>query len=401
MLQSSEPVRQYALITASYWAFTLTDGALRMLVVLHFHQLGYSPLDIALLFLFYELFGVVTNLLGGWLAARIGLTATLIGGLLLQIGALGMLLVDPAMLTIAWVMAAQALSGIAKDLNKLSAKSGVKLVVGEQDGRLYRWVAALTGSKNALKGAGFFLGGAMLGAFGFQGAVLAMAAMLAVVTLVAVFALDRHLGKTTFKPKFTDLLSKSRRINLLSGARLFLFGSRDVWFVVALPVYLQHELGWSNVAVGTLLAAWIIGYGFIQALAPRITRMRNNTDPHGGTAAGWGWALVVVPAAMAGALVAGAPAAAVLIVGLITYAAAFAVNSAVHSYLIVAFAERDGVTLDVGFYYMSNAAGRLLGTVASGWVYQSFGLEACLVAATVFTAASALIATALPRAAGP
>ncbi len=394
-------MRQYALITASYWAFTLTDGALRMLVVLHFHQLGYSPLDIALLFLFYELFGVVTNLLGGWLAARIGLTATLIGGLLLQIGALGMLLVDPAMLTVAWVMAAQALSGIAKDLNKMSAKSGVKLVVDDREGRLYRWVAALTGSKNALKGAGFFLGGAMLGAFGFQGAVLAMAAILAVVTLVAVFTLDRHLGKTTFKPKFTDLLSKSRRINLLSGARLFLFASRDVWFVVALPVYLQHALGWSNVSVGTLLAGWIIGYGMIQALAPGVTGMRNGRDPHGGTAAGWGWALVALPAAMAGALLAGIPAATVLIVGLIAYAAVFAVNSAVHSYLIVAFAERDGVTLDVGFYYMSNAAGRLLGTIASGWIYQSFGLETCLLVATLFTAISALIATALPRAAGP
>ena len=61
---------QYLVITGNYWAFTLTDGALRMLVVLHFHQLGYSPLQVAMLFLFYEVFGVVTNLVGGWLGGK-------------------------------------------------------------------------------------------------------------------------------------------------------------------------------------------------------------------------------------------------------------------------------------------------------------------------------------------
>src|SRR5690606_9320458 len=151
------------LITANYWAFTLTDGALRMLVVLHFHGLGYSPLDIALLFLFYEFFGVVTNLVGGWLGAQLGLNRTMNIGLGLQIVALAMLLVPPAWVAVPWVMAAQALSGIAKVLNKMSAKSSVKLLVAEEaQGTLYNWVAILTGSKNALKGVGFFLGGALL-----------------------------------------------------------------------------------------------------------------------------------------------------------------------------------------------------------------------------------------------
>ncbi len=217
-------MRQYLLITASYWAFTLTDGALRMLVVLHFHQLGYSPLDIAFLFLFYEFFGVLTNLFGGWLAARLGLATTLLAGLFLQVGALGMLLVDDVQLTVAWVMLAQALSGVAKDLNKMSAKSGVKLVAGDGEQRLYRWIAALTGSKNALKGVGFFLGGLLLTLLGFWGAIATMAAVLSVVALVALLLLDRDVGKASFKPKFTDLLSKSAKVNRLSAARFFLFG---------------------------------------------------------------------------------------------------------------------------------------------------------------------------------
>src|SRR6056297_2545554 len=165
-------IRQYLVITGNYWAFTLTDGALRMLVVLHFHQLGYSPLAIALLFIFYEFFGVVTNLVGGYLGARMGLNRTMNIGLFLQIVALAMLAVPAAMLTVAWVMAAQALSGIAKDLNKMSAKSAIKTLVSQGEAghqALYRWIAVLTGSKNALKGVGFFMGGLLLTLVGFQG----------------------------------------------------------------------------------------------------------------------------------------------------------------------------------------------------------------------------------------
>ena len=359
-------MRQYAIVTLSYWAFTLTDGALRMLVILHFHQLGYRPLEIATLFLFYELFGVVTNLFGGLLAARLGLSTTLIAGLLLQLVALSMLLADPSLLTVAYVMVAQALSGIAKDLSKLSAKSSVKLVVGKEEGRLYRWVSALTGSKNALKGIGFFMGGALLATVGFQVAIASMIAMLSLVAIVTTLSLDHHTGRSTFIPKFNDLWSKSTKINQLSAARLFLFGSRDVWFVVALPVFLQAELGWSNIAVGTLLASWVIGYGVIQALAPAITGIRSGRHPDGRTTLLWGFALAIIPPSIVFALGVDMAPEPTVVVGLLLFGVIFAVNSAVHSYLIVSFAANDGVSLDVGFYYMSNAAGRLLGTLLSG-----------------------------------
>jgi predicted MFS family arabinose efflux permease len=388
---------QYALITGSYWAFTLTDGALRMLVVLYFHELGYSPMDIALLFLFYELFGVVTNLLGGWLAARAGLAVTLTGGLFLQVIALSMLLVDTSHLSVGYVMLAQALSGIAKDLNKMGAKSSVKLVAGNSQGRLYRWVAWLTGSKNALKGVGFFAGGAGLASIGFSASVAVMAVAMGVVGILALMLLDKSMGKASFEPKFSDLLSKSRRINLLSAARLFLFGSRDVWFVVALPVFLQLELGWSSVSVGTFLALWIIGYGFIQAMAPSITPRLDGRVPDGRTALLWGLTLALVPLGIAACLQLGFDPAAVVVIGLAFFALVFAMNSAVHSFLVVSYADADGVSLDVGFYYMANAAGRLLGTVCSGWMYQSYGLVACLGLSALFIVSVALVSSKLPR----
>ncbi len=296
----SAEVRQYLLVTANYWAFTLTDGALRMLVVLHFHALGYSPLQIAMLFLFYEIFGVITNLLGGWLGARWGLNRTMNIGLALQILALAMLLVPQAMLTVLWVMAAQALSGIAKDLNKMSAKSSLKLLVpGHAQDKLYKWVALLTGSKNALKGVGFFLGGVLLAALGFGGAVLAMAGALAVVWLCSLYWLRSDFGKAKAKPKFTELFSKSRAVNILSAARLFLFGARDVWFVVALPVFLAAALGWSHWQIGGFLALWVIGYGFVQSIAPYFTGSKSGQVPDGRTALRWALPLAIVPAAIA------------------------------------------------------------------------------------------------------
>ena len=381
-------IRQYLVITGNYWAFTLTDGALRMLVVLHFHQLGYSPLAIALLFVFYEFFGVVTNLLGGYLGARMGLNRTMNVGLFLQILALGMLAVPAAMLTVPWVMAAQAMSGIAKDLNKMSAKSGIKLLVPDgQQGILYKWVAILTGSKNTLKGVGFFLGGVLLMAAGFQGAVMIMAAALAAVWLASLFLLRQELGKSKVKPKFREILSKSRAINLLSAARMFLFGARDVWFVVALPVYLHTVFGWDFWKVGGFMATWIIGYGFIQAVAPRITGRMEGRQ----AAVPWAAALALVPAAMALGLMAGWPPEFVIIGGLLLFGVLFAINSSLHSYLIVSYARSDGVSLDVGFYYMSNAAGRLLGTILSGWVYQAYGIEACLWISAVFLTIAMLL----------
>ena len=389
-------VRQYLVVTANYWAFTLTDGALRMLVVLHFHSLGYAPLEIAALFLFYEIFGVVTNLIGGWLGARIGLNRTMNLGLALQVVALLMLTLPASALSVPWVMAAQALSGIAKDLNKMSAKSAIKLLVpDQQQGTLYKWVAILTGSKNALKGVGFFLGGALLVLFGFAGAVLAMAIALAAVWLISLRLLKQDLGRASAKPKFRDLLSKSRAINLLSAARLFLFGARDVWFVIALPVYLSSALGWDFWLVGGFMASWVIGYGLVQSIAPRLTGRQQ--VPAGRSAAGWALLLALLPAAIAlGMQLAPQSASAVLIGGLLLFGVVFAINSSLHSYLIVSYAKGDGVSLDVGFYYMSNAMGRLIGTLLSGWVYQQYGLAACLWTSSAFVLLAGLISLGLP-----
>jgi len=396
-------IRQYLVVTGNYWAFTLTDGALRMLVVLHFHSLGYSPLDIALLFLFYEVFGVITNLVGGWIGAHMGLNRTMNIGLALQVAALAMLLVPSSWLTVIWVMAAQALSGIAKDLNKMSAKSSIKLLVPpEAEGKLYYWVALLTGSKNTLKGIGFFLGGFLLSVLGFSGAVASMAGALAIVWILSILLLKRDLGKAKNKPKFRDIFSKSPAINILSAARMFLFGARDVWFVVALPVFLSQTLNWNHSQTGGFLALWVIGYGIVQAFAPRITGKASGKVPDGLSATWWALSLTVLPGLIAIGLMLELNPATLLICGLALFGAVFAVNSSLHSYLIVSYAGNDGVSLDVGFYYMSNAMGRLIGTVLSGWVFQlagqgSSGLQACLWISTAFLIAATLISIKLPH----
>ncbi len=389
-------LRQYLIVTGNYWAFTLTDGALRMLVVLHFYSLGYSPLAIASLFLFYELFGVVTNLVGGWLGARIGLNKTMHIGLLLQVLALSMLLVPASMLTVVWVMAAQALSGIAKDLNKMSAKSSLKLLLPDDaQGALYKWVAILTGSKNALKGVGFFLGGLLLAQLGFTGAVGSMAAVLALIWLLSLFLLKQDLGKSKFKPKFKDLFSKSPAINKLSAARLFLFGARDVWFVIALPLYLASQFQWSQTAIGSFLALWVIGYGAVQALAPALTGKKTGQVPGVAATVGWAGALAGIPLLISLGMQVSPTPLWVLLGGLLLFGAVFAVNSSLHSYLIVSLAGRDGVSLDVGFYYMANALGRLMGTVLSGWVYQAYGWHACLWLSSGFLLLTLLISLRL------
>lgn len=389
-------IKQYALITGNYWAFTLTDGALRMLVVLHFHQLGYSPLQIASLFLFYEIFGIVTNLLGGYLGARLGLNRTMNLGLVMQVIALLMLAIPTTALTVPWVMGAQALSGIAKDLNKMSAKSAIKLLIApDQQGQLFKWVAMLTGSKNALKGVGFFLGGVLLTTMGFQYALISMAVLLGSIWLLSVFLLRQDLGKAKNKPKFRELFSKSRAINILSAARLFLFGARDIWFVVALPVFLASQLHWDFEWVGGFLASWVIGYGVVQSLTPTLLKGISTHVPDGRTAFAWTAALAAATASIAASFYAGLPIAAVLIAGLIIFGIFFAINSSIHSYLIVSYAKQEGVSLDVGFYYMANAMGRLIGTLLSGWIYQSAGLGLCLWASAAFIGVAALLSNAL------
>lgn len=393
----STQVKQYLIVTGNYWAFTLTDGALRMLVVLYFHQLGYSPLEVAMLFLFYEIFGVFTNLFGGYLGAKLGLNKTMNIGLALQVIALGMLALPPEYLSMAYVMVAQALSGIAKDLNKMSAKSSIKMLVAQgQEGTLFKWVAILTGSKNALKGVGFFLGGLLLTLFSFKGAMLIMASALAVTWIFSVISLKQDLGKAKNKPKFKEIFSKSKAINVLSAARLFLFGARDVWFVVALPVFLSQTFGWDHHYVGGFLALWVIGYGFIQSIAPKIIN-RNERQAVPQDAVFWATTLAIVPAVIALCLYLELAVAYSLLIGLLIFGGLFAINSALHSYLIVSMADEDGVSLDVGFYYMANALGRLIGTVLSGYLFQSYGLVVCLAISSVFIFAAALISRALPN----
>ncbi len=398
-------VRTYALITLAYWAFTITDGALRMLVVLHFYNLGYSSVAIAFLFLFYEFFGIVTNLFGGWIASRSGLKVTLFGGLALQIFALVMLALLqpqwPELTSVIYVMIAQALSGIAKDLTKMSAKSAIKVVVPENaEGALFRWVARLTGSKNALKGVGFFVGGVLLATLGFRESLLAMAVTLLFVLIGAVLSLSGDLGRSKKRTKFTALFAKSSAINWLSAARLFLFSSRDAWFVVGLPVFLS-QLGWSFSEVGAFLAFWVIGYGLIQAAVPEILRQFGNGNTVDGAAARlWAFALVLIPVAIFGALKLGADPDTTLIVGLAVFAVVFAVNSAVHSYLVLAYTDTDNVAVDVGFYYMANAAGRLLGTLLSGVMFQLAGFDGCLLTSAGLVLVSALLALHLPRGTG-
>jgi predicted MFS family arabinose efflux permease len=394
-------LRNYAVVTGAYWADTVADGAIRVLVLFYFYELGYTPFAVASLFLFYEVFGIVTNLVGGYVAARLGLKATLLAGLGTQMTALAMLaLVPESWLVVAYVMVAQALSGIAKDLTKMSSKSAVKLVVPEDaPGALYKWVAVLTGSKNALKGVGFFLGGLLLSTVGFQSALLLLAGLVLSGLLGTLTLMRGDLGRPNAKARFTHMFSHSRAVNVLAGARIFLFASRDVWFVVGVPVYLRTELEWTFWQVGTFLAVWVIGYGIVQASAPRFIRgSSQGADPDGATATWLAFVLAAFPAAIAIALMTNVDPTVVLVGGLIVFGFVFAANSAVHSFLILAYAEGDKVAMNVGFYYMANAIGRLSGTVLSGALYQWQGLGACLWASVAFVLAAALLSRLLPDA---
>ncbi|MDD9902893.1 MAG: organoarsenical effux MFS transporter ArsJ [Rhodospirillaceae bacterium] len=390
-------IRNYAIVTSAYWGFTLTDGALRMLVLLHFHTLGYSPLELAFLFMLYEFFGVVTNLIGGWIGSRFGLRITLYAGLSLQVFALWLLSqLDPAWskaASVAFVVAAQGLSGIAKDLTKMSSKSAIKLVVPDDaHSALFKWVAVLTGSKNALKGAGFFMGGLLLAVLGFELSLWAMAAGLVVILGASVLFLQSELGKSKAKVKFTQIFSKSRAINLLSAARFFLFGARDVWFVVGVPIFLYDVLGWTFTEVGGFMAAWVIGYGVVQAAAPGMVKRSADGLTSETRAAQFGaFVLAAIPIGIVVAIQSGLDPAMAVVGGLALFGIAFAVNSSVHSYLILTFTDSDKVALNVGFYYMANAGGRLVGSLLSGLSYQLWGLSGCLLTASALLAIAGLI----------
>ncbi len=395
--------RSYLVVTAGYWGFTLTDGALRMLVLLHFYRLGYTPLMLASLFLLYEAAGIAANLGGGWLATRFGIPRMLAVGLALQIAGLLLLsALDPswsAAASVAWVVAAQGVSGVAKDITKTAAKSAIKATSDRGAGQLFRWVAWFTGSKNAMKGFGFFLGGLLLQTVGFRNGLWAMAASLAAVLAAVLTALPRTLGQARASKSFRELFAKTRAINLLAAARVFLFGSRDVWFVVGLPVFLYAQ-GWDYLGVATFLASWTIGYGLVQAAAPFVVRRSaDGLSREVGEARGWGLVLAAIPLVLA-ALVASASAwrvDAIVVVGLAVYGFVFAVISSLHSYLILAYAGSKKAAEDVGFYYAANAAGRLVGILLSGLLAQLGGLAACLWGSGAMLLAALALTWLLPR----
>ena len=402
-----EGLAAYVAVTASYWAFMLTDGALRMLVLLHFHTLGFSPVQLAYLFVLYEIAGIATNLSAGWIAARFGLTSTLYGGLGLQVIALLAL----TQLDLGWtvgasvvfVMLVQGASGVAKDLAKMSSKSAVKLLAPAGHMGLFRWVALLTGSKNMVKGFGFLLGAALLATVGFTGAVLGMAAVLAMILIAVLIFMPAGLPKSNKKAKFSEVFAISPNVNWLSAARIVLFGARDVWFVVGIPIYFYAILSdgtaegnrTSFFLIGTFMAVWVILYGLVQANAPRILNAKSRTANELIAAARfWAWALALVPATLAmAALFANGPQdwlTLSLVMGLLLFGALFAINSSLHSFLILLFTKAERVTLDVGFYYMANAAGRLIGTLTSGLTYQIGGLSLMLAIAAGMVALSAI-----------
>lgn len=393
--------RDYALVTGSYWIFTLTDGALRMLVLLYLHQAGRSPFEIASLFLFYEFFGIVTNLFGGWLGARTGLKFGLVAGLGLQIAACSLLALNAAVLTLPLFMLAQAMSGTAKDLTKMSSKSYVKLVVPDGDERgLLRWVAWLTGSKNTLKGVGFFLGGWLLALVGFEQSMWSMALALALPLALSLWWLPRAAGRFPGKLRLSQLMARDARVKWLSAARFFLFGARDIWFVLALPIFLSSSLGWSHSEVGGFLALWVIGYGLVQALAPSFVGQGRAAEkrklPAAKALALWTLGLLLPLGGILAGLALQLSSAVVLVTGLVGFGFVFASASTIHSYLIVAYSDDQKVSLNVGFYYMANAAGRLTGTLLSGGLFQLAGqglegLRACLTGSLVLVLCSLLL----------
>ncbi|WP_439153981.1 organoarsenical effux MFS transporter ArsJ [Yoonia sp.] len=408
MSQRPDGLSAYIAVTAAYWAFMLTDGALRMLVLLHFHTLGFSPVQLAYLFILYEIAGIVTNLSAGWIAARFGLTATLFVGLGLQVLALlALTQLDPSWAigaSVVFVMCVQGASGVAKDLAKMSAKSAVKLLAPTEQGGLFRWVAVMTGSKNAVKGVGFLLGTVLLATLGFVFAVLAMAIVLAAILIAVVIFMPEGLPKGRKGTKFSEVFSKSANLNWLSAARVFLFGARDVWFVVGIPIYFYAVLSdgteQGNRAaffmIGTFMAVWIILYGIVQAIAPKLLRAARRPEAALIRAAqGWATTLCAVPAVLTIAVfLSPGPTTwltITLVAGLLVFGAIFAVNSALHSYLVLAFTQTERVTMDVGFYYMANAAGRLIGTLLSGLTYQIGGLAFVLGTATAMVALAALM----------
>lgn len=396
-------IRSYGIVTGAYWSFMLTDGALRMLVLLYFHELGYSPVTLAFLFLFYEFFGIVTNLFGGWIAHRFGLKSTLIWGLALQpVALVGLTFIDTSWvpsIAIPFVMAVQALSGISKDLTKMSSKTAVKFLVPEdKSSSLFKWVAVLTGSKNAIKGAGFFVGGFLLQKIGFDRSLWVLASIVIIAFFSSLVFLPGEIGKAKVKSKLKGLFKQKRDIKILSAARVFLFGARDIWFVVAVPVYFSSAFGWDFTQVGSFMASWVIGYGFVQAFAPSIIKFfAKGKVPDGATAVKISSLLSIIMAIIATLFIIDFYPKISIVGGLLVFGFVFAINSSVHSFLILDYADGDKAAVNVGFYYMANATGRLLGTLFSGLLFQRGGVIWALIGSTVFLMSTTVISIFLPK----
>ena len=399
MISLSHNQFSYLVVTASYWTFMLSDGALRMLVLLHFHQNGFSPIQLAYLFLFYELAGIFTNLTAGWLASKFGLKFTLISGLIIQILSLYLL----SQLNQNWsqgfsvfyVLIVQGLSGVAKDLTKMSSKSAVKLLAPENNMSLFRWVAVLTGSKNTIKGLGFLVGSILLATLGFYKSLIFMTVIVSFILMVALVLLKNDLFNIKKDVKFSDVFSKSRNINFLSAARVFLFGSRDVWFVVGLPIFFYNIFSDGSLEsnqrafyiVGSIMAMWVIFYGLIQANSPKLFQKIKNVDPNlVQICKKWVCYLffnVIFLTLLFSVINEELLKNLIVFLGLFIFCFIFAVNSSIHSFLILKFSKKKNVTLDVGFYYMANATGRLAGTILSGLTFQLGGLTLSLITASI------------------
>lgn len=460
--QSERKVLPFHNLYASVYAFnlfTITDGAIRIIVLLYANQIGLSPLDIAVLFTLYELMGVVTNLFGGVFASRFGLKASMFLSLFLQL--LGLVLVVlvepifgdlehlamklPSNLTclastrtvieegnmgkraevIVYITFCQALSGVAKDFMKISCKTIPKLVTkkdADEESSLFKLYSIVTGLKNSFKGFGFIFGALLTNFLGFEIAVYVLVGIVVVIVPAVVWGIDKDAGKAREFPGFNlKIFKKPWNINVLSLARFFLFGSRDVWFEVAAPLFFRNIIGWTEFEVGLFIGGYVIVYGYFQTATAKIYKAKNKDAKK----TSWrpsclrgvppvqhigGWAVACAAeilllgivlhflyqeyigqecAAQYGAAIAG-----VLIVGFYAFGVIFAVNSAIHSYFIGLFSGGDKASMDIGFYYMANAMGRLVGTILSGYVYEvtrdEFGLSICLWVSSLFMALAAV-----------
>ena len=388
MANHSSPIR----IAIAYNLLTMSDGALRMIVLFHYASLGYSAFSLATVFAIYELCGIVVNLVGGALAQRLGALATLRVGLLLQATVL-VIMAIPSTLPAVWIiMLLQGCAGIAKDLTKISAKSAITALHNHDSTTLFRAIAWLTGAKNTLKGVGFFIGGVLFVSIGIRGALLGLAIAVIAGALGTIGLHNRTLNAKN--RAFQSFFSTHRAVNMLSGARVFLFGARDIWLAVAFPLFLAQAPGWGFWQSGSIMAAYTIGYGMIQAVTPRL--LAGRSAPDGRFTA----LLALIPLIIC--VITGWYARSmdvavwVMLMAVSLFSVSFALNSAVHSFLIAAYAQRDAISLNIGAYYSANALGRLCGTLLSGWCYSQWGMSGVLLAAGIAFVPAALLAIPLP-----